>query len=456
MSVPRIVVAGATSGVGKTSVTLAIINSLVKKGYRVQPFKVGPDFIDPSYHTLVSRRQSRNLDVWLMGEDGILECFHRASEGADIAVIEGVMGLFDGMSGLDNFASTAHVASILRSPVILVIDAGKAARSIAAILLGFVCFDSKTRIAGVILNNVASDRHAQYLKDAIQSKTTVPVLGVIRRDSKAQMSERHLGLVPTRELDSKKKEEVLRMSRTLAEQIAVDKLIDLAGTDDIRSKPVAARIRTSTTNIGVALDESFNFYYQDNLDALRRHGARLVFFSPVNDSMLPQDLDGIIIGGGFPEVLADRLAKNTSMMKSIRNNIEGGMPVYGECGGLMYLTRSIRGYKGSKKKWKMIGLIDAETTMTGTLTLNYTQAECDGPLFGRRQIQGHEFHYSKLESVGNDSRFAYRLSRGLGITNNRDGIIVGGNGLASYSHLHFAARGLAEGLVSACRDYSRR
>lgn len=352
VQIPTIVVAGVTSGVGKTTVTLAIMHALRKKGLRVQPFKVGPDFIDPSYHTFVTKRQSRNLDVWMMGKQGVLDCFANACNGADIAIIEGVMGLFDGMSGKSDFASTAQLAKILDAPVILVVDASKSARSIAAIILGFLQFDRNIKITGVILNNVAGERHASYITEALTGRVRTPVVGIVKRNSEIMMEERHLGLVPAKELQEAKRKAIFATAKYVSEQIDVDIILSLFRK--IRLSNLAPHMKLQKqAKIAVALDESFNFYYADNLDALRRTGAELAFFSPVHEKQLPEGIGGLILGGGFPEVLADRLEKNTSMIKSIRKKVQEGMPVYGECGGLMYLTRSIRGYKGEKKSRKM-------------------------------------------------------------------------------------------------------
>ena len=455
MQVPRIVIAGVTSGVGKTTVAVAVMHALRKQGLKVQPFKVGPDFIDPSYHTHVTGRQSRNLDVWMMGRRGVLDCFAANCAGADIAVIEGVMGLFDGVSGKDNFASTAHVAKILDAPVILVVDAGKSARSIAAIVLGFLRFDRSVKIAGIILNNVAGDRHAGYITEALAGKVKVPVVGIIRRNSEIRMEERHLGLVPAQELHDKKRKAIVDAAKHVAGQIDIGMMQKLAGKGRLPDAP-AAKPRRANAKIAVALDESFNFYYADNLDALKRQGAELAFFSPVNDPGLPDNIHGIILGGGFPEVLADRLEKNKAMIKSVRKAVQDGVPVYGECGGLMYLTRSISGYKGEQKSRKMAGLIDADTRMTSRLTLNYTYAECDGPVLGRAHLRGHEFHYSAIENIASDSRFAYEMKKGKGITAGKDGFIVGESGLAAYMHLHFANNRLAERIAQSCAKYSRR
>ncbi len=456
MNIPRVVVAGVTSGVGKTTISIGIMHALRNKGLKVQPFKVGPDYIDPSYHELVSGKASRNLDVWMMGKKGLLESFSRACTNADIAVIEGVMGLFDGMSGRNNFASTAHVAQILKSPVILIVDCSKAARSIAAIVLGFLRFDKRVAIAGLILNNVASDRHEEYLVEALADKVKVPILGIIRRNRDAKFEERHLGLVPAQELESKRRKQLIYSASEVSAHIDSDKVLGVCSTKPLIIAPTPSRPKKNVVKIAVALDESFNFYYQDNLDALRRAGALIQFFSPVNDPQLPAGTQGIFLGGGFPEVLADSLEKNKSMMSSIRKQIEQGIPAYCECGGLMYLTRSIRGYKGSERKTRMIGIIDAETVMTGRLTLNYTDAVCDGPLLGKVLLRGHEFHYSQLEAIGSDTKYAYSLSKGKGIASGKDGIILSGTGIASYTHLHFAAKGLADKIVGACVAHSRR
>ncbi|MGA7042965.1 MAG: cobyrinate a,c-diamide synthase, partial [Nitrososphaeraceae archaeon] len=380
MNIPRIVIGGVTSAVGKTTISTAIMYILKQKGLHVQPFKVGPDFIDPSYHTYVTGRQSRNLDVWMMGENGVLKCFHNASSGADIAVVEGVMGLFDGISGKDDFSSTAQVAKILNAPVILVIDAGKAARSIAAIATGFLHFDKKLRIIGTILNNVAGDKHANFITEAFADKVKVPIIGIVRRSKEITMVERHLGLIPTPELEEKQKRAIFQSAKFVSEQIDLDKikyLLDKVQTTD----PLQKQLPNGQIKIAVALDESFNFYYADNLDALREQKAELIFFSPINDCKLPENIHGVILGGGFPEVLADKLEKNQSMGKSITKAAENGIPIYGECGGLMYLTRSIKGYRGDEgKKRNMVGLIDADTFISGKLTLNYTEANSNASI----------------------------------------------------------------------------
>jgi cobyrinic acid a,c-diamide synthase len=455
LNTPKIVVAGATSGVGKTTITTAIMYALAKNGFHVQPFKIGPDFIDPSYHNLVTGRHSRNLDVWMMGKNGVLKCFNNSSEGADVAIIEGVMGLFDGLSGKDDYASTAQIAKILDAPVILVIDAGKAARSIAAIALGFLHFDKKLKIAGFILNNVAGDKHAKFVLDAFACKVNVPIIGIVRRNKKIMIEERHLGLIPALELE-KKKRSIYQSAKYISEQIDIDKIKSLCKPIN-RTKTIQKEFPDTHIRVAVALDESFNFYYEDNFDALRKQQAELIFFSPVNDVELPENIHGIIIGGGFPEILADKLEFNQAMIKSISKAATDGMPIYGECGGLMYLTRSIRRNKeGKKKRQKMVGLIEADTFMSGKLTLNYTEADCISSFFEDiYKIRGHEFHYSNIENISTDSKFAYNMRRGNGVDNKRDGFVVY-NCLASYMHLHFANNRLPERFIKSCLEFSHK
>lgn len=428
------------------------MKALKEKGYTVQGFKVGPDYIDPSYHSYVTNRHSRNLDPWLMGNNGLLQSFHEASRDADFAVIEGVMGLFDGLSGSSNFASTAHIAKLLKSPIVLVIDAAKAARSVAAVALGFMKFDLSIKLAGVILNNVAGEKHAKYCTDALK-QTKIRVLGTIKRNKDVKLQERYLGLVPTSERKDML-DKVTSVVSYMKEQIDIDKIISIANNApklQIKTKNISKKIDTT---IAVALDESFNFYYADNLDILRSFGAELKFFSPVNEKHIP-NADGLYIGGGFPEVIADKLEKNSSMLKSIRKIAMDGMPIYAECGGLMYLTRSITKFEG--KKYKMVNLFDADTIMNKKLVLNYTEAKvvnsCVVANTGKT-IRGHEFHYSRIENASNDSRFGYQLSKGVGINGCNDGFIEY-NTLASYMHMHFANRNLVENLLVACKKYSK-
>ncbi len=451
MKIPRIVIGGATSGVGKTSITCSIIYALQKNGFSVQPFKVGPDYIDPGYLSSISKNETYNLDAWLMGENQLLNSFTSNSK-SDMSVIEGVMGYYDGFGGDSNYASTHHVASITKSPVLLVLDASKTSRSIAATALGFLKFHKNSRISGIILNKIGSKKHEFLCRSALE-KTKIPIIGVIPKNPLLNMSSRHLGLISTLESNVLKKQ-IKKVSKIISENIDINQIIKIAkNSSDLtkKSKPV---FKKTTTTIAVALDTSFNFYYQDNLEALRREGAILKFFSPIKDKKIPK-CDGIYIGGGFPEILGNSLEKNQTMKKSIKKLSEDNLPIYAECGGLMYLTKFIL---SENKKYKMIGLFDAETKMTKKMMLNYTK----GKIISKTPIsekllnfQGHEFHYSRLDSVSSDSKFVYTLEIGEGIKKHQDGLIQD-NTLASYGHLYFDSSNYAEIFIKNCMKSSKR
>jgi len=451
MKIPRIVLAGTTSGVGKTSITAAIIHSIKKRGYSVQSFKVGPDFIDPSYLSAVSGRPARNLDPWLMGLKGVEKSFVKNSD-SDFSIIEGVMGFYDGFSGSSNFSSTYHVAKILKTPVILVLDASKTARSIAAVALGFTKFQKNSQIVGFILNKIGSKKHEELCKQALTS-LRIPVLGVIPKNPDLIMESRHLGLIPVQEQKSLQSK-IVKIAKSVSEFIDIDKIIQIGKkTTSLPPSKVEHKTKQKTT-IAVALDESFNFYYQDNLDALRTNGAKIEFFSPISDSKIP-DCEGIYIGGGFPEVIGSSLEKNQQMQKTIKKIAENDFPIYAECGGLMYLTKSI---DYSSKKFKMVGFFDANTKMQKRLKLNYTKATVSHDCLisnATNTIQGHEFHFSELEDVPRDSKFAYDLSIGVGIKNKKDGLMQN-NTLASYMHMHFARSTFAKKFIQNCIKNSRR
>jgi len=451
LEIPRLVLAGTTSGVGKTSITCAIIYALQKKGFSVQPFKVGPDYIDPSYLSSIAGKDAFNLDVWLMGKNRLLESFVTNSK-SNISIIEGVMGYYDGFEGDSNFASTHHVASITKSPTVLVIDASKAARSIAATALGFVKFHSNSRIKGIILNKIGSKKHEILCRKAIE-KTKLPIIGVIQKNPDLDLQSRHLGLIPTKE-DKLLKQKIQQISKTISSSLDIEKILQMIQTPPPLKTRTKKLHKKPKTTIAVALDSSFNFYYHDNLEALKREGANLKFFSPVKDKKLPQ-CDGIYIGGGFPEILGDALEKNKTMKKKIKQLSEENIPIYAECGGLMYLTKSI---DYGEKIRKMVGIFDAETKMTKKMKLNYTQGNIISKNIisdKKHTIQGHEFHYSKLESVSSDSKFAYELKIGEGIKNHFDGMIQY-NTLASYGHLYFDSSDYAKIFVNNCIKTSRR
>ena len=458
---PLLIIAGTTSGVGKTTISLAVMHAFKnKKGLLVQPFKIGPDFIDPSYHKIITGKESQTLDAWFMGNNGIVSTVAKATKDVDIGIVEGVMGLFDGMSGRSDFASTAYVAKILNAPIILVVDAAKAARSIAAMICGYLNFDKKLKIIGIILNNVSGPKHAKYLIEACKNSINVPILGIVKRDDDLKMDERHLGLIPSDELEPSKRNKIVRLANKVSEEIYYDKILSLIKLRKSKfTKPISGceRKAPKVVKIAVALDNSFNFYYNENLNILRGLGAEITYFSPINDENIANDISGIVLGGGFPEVMADKLNSNQSMLMSIRKAAQHDMPIYGECGGLMYLTKSITGYKKSKRNFRMVGIIDAKTEMTGRLKLNYTQADMVTHAFGNiKNIRGHEFHYSKLKELPQDTKYAYYMKRGTGIDGGKhDGILIH-NCIASYMHLHFYDRRFPTRWINSCIAYERK
>jgi len=441
LKIPRLVVAGVTSGVGKTSITSAIIYGIKKRGYEIQPFKVGPDYIDPSYLSAISGKDAKNLDVWLMGESELLHSFVKNST-SDISVIEGVMGYYDGFGGKTNYASTHHVASLLKSPTILILDASKTARSIAATALGFAKFHRNSRIVGIILNKIGSKKHESMCKQALASMK-VPILGSILRNSEI-LESRHLGLIPVKEQRSLQNK-IRKVSREVSDSLDIDKIIQICKNVSDLPKVQSKKIKKPIATVAVALDSSFNFYYHDNLEALRREGAKLKFFSPVGDKKIPK-CDLIYIGGGFPEVLGQSLERNTIMRKMIKKHAEEGIPIYAECGGLMYLTKSI---SFGKKKYKMVGLFDAETRMTKKMTLNYTEGRITSGCLvsGPAKFRAHEFHYSKIGNLARDAKLVYDLKIGEGISGKKDALSEY-NTLASYCHLYFDSAKYATKLVS--------
>ncbi len=449
--IKAIVIAGATSGVGKTTLTTGIIGALVKRGLKVQPFKAGPDYIDPSYHTQVAGRPSRNLDTWMLPQESVIEIFNHACVDNDIAVVEGVMGLYDGHSGDNETGSTAELAKTLRLPVILVVDASRVARSIAAIALGYKQFDPALKLAGIIFNGIGSESHYQMCRDAVIQATDLAVLGYLPRRPELTLPERHLGLVPMAESPAAQD-----YFNELTTQI--ETTIDLDGALEIASGAAAPIIKPSLfpederpkeIRIAVAQDKAFSFYYQDNLDLLEAWGAEIIPFSPIKDNELPSDIDGIYFGGGFPEMYVEELAKNTSIMSSITEAASRGVPIYGECGGLMYLGRSLRDFEG--RQHRMIGVLPIDSRLDNTrLTLGYRtiRALADGPLLKQGdEVRGHEFHRSKLDREPNEEA-AYLI-----LEQNRHEGFQFGNILASYIHVHFAAQPeLAQRFIQYCKD----
>jgi len=440
LNIPRLVIAGTTSGVGKTSITSAIIFGIKKRGYSVQPFKVGPDYIDPSYLSSISKNDAKNLDVWLMGENELVQSFVKNS-ASNVSVIEGVMGYYDGFGGKTNFASTHHVASLLKAPTILVLDASKAARSIAATALGFAKFHRNSRIVGIILNKIGSKKHENMCKQAL-ANLKIPILGSIVKNSES-MESRHLGLIPVKEQKSLQNK-IRKVSREISDGLDIDKIVQICKNVPQLPKARPKKFKKPTSTVAIALDSSFNFYYHDNLEALRREGAKLKFFSPVSDKKIPA-CDLIYIGGGFPEVLGQSLERNTTMRRLIKKRAEEGTTIYAECGGLMYLTKSI---SFDNKKYKMVGLFDAETQMTKKMTLNYTEGRIRSNCIvsAPAKFRAHEFHYSKIRNLPRDAKLVYDLKIGEGIVGKRDALSEY-NTLASYCHLYFDSAKYATTLV---------
>ncbi len=441
ISIPRIVIAGTHSGCGKTTVASGIMAALTARGHVVQPFKVGPDFIDPTHHTRICGRVSRNLDPFMMGEEGCRETFVRATAGADIAVIEGVMGMFDGIDGGD-VASTAHVARILQAPVILVADVKGMSRSVHALTQGFASYDPSVKIAGIIYNRTGSPRH----RDMIASSAALPSFGWIPRHDGIGLKSRHLGLVMAHEDSSLK-----AAGDVIEEHADVDRIVSSArSAPDMLPAPVQPDETNPFVTIGIAWDDAFCFYYQDNLDRLRAAGADLLFFSPLTDPLPP--VSGLYFGGGYPELHLEQLS-HSPLTASLKSAVDRGLPVYAECGGLMYLTREVE----SERTFRMTGILPADTMMTKKIQgLGYVKAEVvsGGSILPvSRILLGHEFHYSSV-SPDSDAQFALRLSRGKGITDDRDGIFSC-NAIGTYTHAYFSTP-VAEDIVAAAVRYSHQ
>jgi cobyrinic acid a,c-diamide synthase len=432
--------------------------SLAGRGLCVAPFKVGPDFIDPGHHTRITGVTSRNLDGWMLSQEYNLELFEKHSARVDIAVVEGVMGLFDGYDGKSEAGSTAQMAKWLGIPVVLVVNAKSMARTAAALVQGVERFDKNVKFAGVIFNQVGSKRHLVYLKEALENHVEMPCLGGIPRAPEITIPERHLGLV-TQDEYVLSDENVDKLAGLIEENIDIDRLLNrLPDIDGCTSNPkIACLEKKSRVRIGVARDNAFCFYYQDNLDMLEARGAELVFFSPVKEDNLPPNLDGIYFGGGYPELFAKQLAANLSLRDQIRKKSIAGMPIYGECGGFMYLCREIRAKDGNR--YPMTGCFPFTTGMFPRLkSLGYRQIRLtENTLIGKcgRIVRGHEFHYSEITNCSKDIPTVYDVSARAGRNETREGY-YSARTLGSYIHLHFGSQpDVAGNFVAACLDYKR-
>ncbi|HNW00582.1 MAG TPA: hydrogenobyrinic acid a,c-diamide synthase (glutamine-hydrolyzing), partial [Burkholderiaceae bacterium] len=441
----RFLVSAAHKSSGKTTITVGLCAALSAQGLIVQPFKKGPDYIDPMWLSQASGRECFNLDPFLMTPEQITSCFVRHAAGADISIVEGNKGLYDGLA-LDGSNSNAALAQLLDLPVVLVLDARGMTRGIAPLILGYQAFDSRIRIAGVILNQLGGARHESKLRAVIEHYTDVQVLGAIAHDPRLAVVERHLGLMPNHELDDAA-QRVRAMGKLIAAQIDLSRVLQLAaGAAPLPSAPTAMvsqpPLQQQHVRIGLARDKAFGFYYPDDLMALESAGAKIVPFDTLKDTALP-DVDGLFIGGGFPEMYMPDLQANVTMRESIRAAIEAGLPVYAECGGLMYLARKLRWRESS---YNMVGALPADVVMhdhpvgRGYVELQ-TTANAPWPVNAdgvQASLRGHEFHYSSVENLAPDLKFAYRVLRGHGIDGKHDGIVYR-NVLASYAHLRSGA-----------------
>lgn len=449
MNAPRFVLAAPSSGSGKTTLATGLMSAFAER-MTVQAYKVGPDYIDPGYHTAATGRPSRNLDTWMIPTERVKELFSRSALGADLCIIEGVMGLFDGYDGRTESGSTAEVGKLISAPVVLVIDARSMARSAGAVALGFRQFDPQLNLAGVILNNVAGAAHAAWVTEAVQS-VGLTVLGCVPRNQNLSVPERHLGLYMAGERTAATQKFIEAAKEVVRQNIDLSALEALARTAPGIPTAAQTTLEKPVTRIGIARDEAFCFYYEDNFDLLREAGAELVFFSPLHDSAPPPALSGLYLGGGYPELYAAQLAENVSMRLALKSAIESGVPTYAECGGLMSLAESY--FDDAGIEYPMMGVLPGSTRLTGKLKMGYREVVAleASPLLGKGQIaRGHEFHYSEWLRPEESNSFAYEIRPRMGGEPKPEGFAKN-NLLASYVHLHFASNPtLARNFVSAC------
>ncbi len=459
-AIKGLMIAGTHSGVGKTTVALGLMAALRRRGLRVAPFKVGPDFIDPGHHALAAGRAGRNLDGWMLSREYNLASFRRHGAGAEVAVVEGVMGLFDGAGGDSEEGSTAQMATWLRLPVLLVVDVSGLARSAAALVQGFERFDPALRFAGVFFNNLGSAGHLAYLKEALSRHTDIPVLGGWECSEALHMPERHLGLVTVDDCPLPA-DYLQHLAERMAAALDLDRLLAALPEVDTSGEVQAAATVGSKrpVRIGVARDQAFCFYYPDNLELLAAAGAEIVPFSPLNDRSLPEALDGMYLGGGYPELHAAALAANVAMRRAVQGCSRAGMPIYAECGGFMYLCRELVDLEG--RSHPMCDCFPFQTRMRPSLrALGYRRVRLQtATLLGAKGnlLRGHEFHYSEIRGSHEDSQMARHYAVG---DPKRDparfeGYAVGRT-LGSYIHLHWGSRPQsAAALTASCEAYRR-
>ena len=450
-----IVIAGTKSGCGKTTLSLGIMAALARRGIDIAPFKVGPDFIDPGHHNGITGKASRNLDGWMLSKDYNLTSFETNTRNSDVAVVEGVMGLYDGYDGKSEAGSTAQMAKWLRLPILLVVDARSMARSAAAVIMGFERFDPQLSFAGVVFNNLGSHRHLQYLRDAVKENVASSCLGGLIKDNNIRIPERHLGLV-TRDDHVLDRETVNLLADKIEKSLDLDLLLkNLPEIDPPRCTEPLSRPMENAVRIAVARDNAFCFYYQDNLDLLEGQGAELVFFSPIAGDDLPRGSDGLYLGGGYPELFGDRLAGNRKLRHRIKEKSDTGMPIYGECGGFMYLCEALVDQDGDR--FPMTGCFPFTTRMIPRLkalgyreiTLTKRTVIGDPGMI----IRGHEFHYSEIMTETSDVQNVYQISDRSGLDKPPEGFVIN-HTLGSYNHLHFGSQPeTAKYFVNNCLVY---
>jgi len=441
-----VMIAGTHSGVGKTTISLGLMAALTRRGLSVAPYKVGPDYIDISHHSAISNKPSRNLDTYIMGVEGVRRAFMKG-QGSDISIIEGVMGLYDGMEATE-IASSAHVAKTLGVPVVLIINVHGMSRSTAAVVKGYQMLDPDVNIKGLILNMVGSPRHRQLVEDGLKSAgLDIPVIGSFPSNKELSLPSRHLGLHMAHE----QVQDFNKLADFIDANTDIDTLLQISSIADWPIDMPATDINRHNVTIGVAMDAAFCFYYHDMLEELRSLCTEVILFSPLSDTL--PDIDGLILGGGYPELFPDELS-SSGAINDIKKAAQDGMPIYAECGGLMYLGKYL---EVEGKTYKMAGVLDAGSRMVGRLqALGYTSAKVisNNPLSSKGQImRGHEFHYSITECE-HDVRFAYKMQKGKGIEDGKDGLMVY-NTLAAYMHSHPGSTSM-ERFVNICKDYSRQ
>lgn len=449
-----LLVAGTASGVGKTTVALAIMAGLRRRRLAVQPFKCGPDFLDMGHHTRMCGRTARNLDTWMLSVEANRSVLRKAAHGADVLVAEGMMGLFDGKNGSTEIGSSAEIAKLLQLPVVLVVDAEKSARSVAAMVLGFELFDSELRIAGVILNRVAGEGHYEMLREAIAGSCKAKIFGWLPLEPAIAIPERHLGLHGAAE-QAAGGDAVVDVLASLAEEwLDLDGLLTLECGLEMGENAAARGGFESgdVVRVGVPSDHAFSFYYEDNLDMLREQGVEIVRFSPIRNGSLPAGLDALYLGGGYPELHAGELSGNRQMLEEVRAFARSGRPVYAECGGMLYLSESLR---IDGVSYGMAGVLPLSMEMTDRLVkFGYVTVEfAEDCLLGRKGtvVRGHSFHHSRLVSRG-EVGTSYHVEYSMSGMEEMEGFRVG-NILASYVHLHFRANpAVAESFVAAIRQ----